>query len=161
MPHKTVVVLFRNFAATPDAVSCSDLGFSEAYMFGEIDISDLMDAFKLFLLNQAALSPSSSLSPSFPILTSIADRLVAAPQAYINALRFTNTIANARSNISAHYDISNDMFAAFLSEDMTYSCAIFGERDRKYKDQCRHVACPNESQTCSDGLEASGFGSDG
>jgi len=130
-------------------------------MFGDIDISDLMDAFKLFLLNQAVLSPSSSLSPSFPILTSIADRLVGAPQAYINSLRFTNTVANARSNISAHYDISNEMFAAFLSEDMTYSCAMFGEPDRGHNDQCRYAALPNESQTRSDGPEASGFGSDG
>ena len=34
-------------------------------------------------------------------------------------------MANARLNISAHYDISNAMFAAFLSEDMTYSCPIW------------------------------------
>jgi cyclopropane-fatty-acyl-phospholipid synthase len=34
-------------------------------------------------------------------------------------------MSNARLNISAHYDISNDMFVAFLSEDMTYSCPIW------------------------------------
>lgn len=34
-------------------------------------------------------------------------------------------MSNARLNISAHYDISNEMFAAFLSEDMTYSCPIW------------------------------------
>lgn len=39
--------------------------------------------------------------------------------------RSTNTLSNALLNISAHYDISNDMFAAFLSPDMTYSCAIW------------------------------------
>lgn len=39
----------------------------------------------------------------------------------------TNTLANARLNISAHYDISNAMFSAFLSEDMTYSCPIWAE----------------------------------
>ncbi len=27
--------------------------------------------------------------------------------------------------MSAHYDISNEMFAAFLSDDMTYSCPIW------------------------------------
>lgn len=65
----------------------------------------------------------------------------------ITTYRFLNTIGNSRSNISAHYDISNDMFAGmftfivnccsivmksilgFLSEDMTYSCAIFPELD--------------------------------
>ncbi|KAL9113063.1 MAG: hypothetical protein Q9227_002675 [Pyrenula ochraceoflavens] len=34
-------------------------------------------------------------------------------------------MSNARLNISAHYDISNEMFAAFLSDDMTYSCPIW------------------------------------
>jgi len=40
--------------------------------------------------------------------------------------RSTNTLSNALLNISAHYDISNDMFAAFLSPDMTYSCPVWG-----------------------------------
>lgn len=34
-------------------------------------------------------------------------------------------MANSQLNVSAHYDISNAMFAAFLSEDMTYSCPIW------------------------------------
>ena len=40
-------------------------------------------------------------------------------------------MSNARLNISAHYDISNEMFAAFLSEDMTYSCPIWGATSSK------------------------------
>ncbi len=63
----------------------------------------------------------------------------------LTSYRFLNTIGNSRSNISAHYDISNEMFAGrllidianqtptfstgFLSEDMTYSCAIFEDLD--------------------------------
>src|SRR5271170_3746353 len=43
--------------------------------------------------------------------------------------RFVNSISNAINNISAHYDISNEMFASFLSKDMTYSCAIFESKD--------------------------------
>ena len=39
--------------------------------------------------------------------------------------RVTNTLSDSRLNISAHYDISNDMFAAFLSPDMTYSCPVW------------------------------------
>lgn len=39
--------------------------------------------------------------------------------------RANNALGNALLNISAHYDISNDMFAAFLSPDMTYSCAVW------------------------------------
>ena len=36
-----------------------------------------------------------------------------------------NTRAGARENISAHYDLGNDLFAAFLDERMMYSCAYF------------------------------------
>ncbi|HET7417179.1 MAG TPA: cyclopropane-fatty-acyl-phospholipid synthase family protein [Solirubrobacterales bacterium] len=36
-----------------------------------------------------------------------------------------NTRAGARSNISAHYDLGNDLFASFLDERMMYSCAYF------------------------------------
>ena len=42
-----------------------------------------------------------------------------------NLARSTNTLANSQLNVSAHYDISNAMFAAFLSTDMTYSCPIW------------------------------------
>ena len=45
--------------------------------------------------------------------------------AYALNTRFVNNISNTRRNISAHYDISNDMFEAFLSPDMTYSCGIY------------------------------------
>lgn len=39
--------------------------------------------------------------------------------------RSTNTLANSLLNTAAHYDISNDMFAAFLSKEMTYWCPIW------------------------------------
>jgi cyclopropane-fatty-acyl-phospholipid synthase len=36
-----------------------------------------------------------------------------------------NTIRRSRRHIAAHYDLGNDLFAAFLDETMTYSCAAF------------------------------------
>jgi cyclopropane-fatty-acyl-phospholipid synthase len=38
-----------------------------------------------------------------------------------------NTRSGARSNISAHYDLGNELFEAFLDEGLTYSCAYFPE----------------------------------
>lgn len=35
----------------------------------------------------------------------------------------------ARENISAHYDLGNDLFAAFLDERMMYSCAYFPDQE--------------------------------
>jgi cyclopropane-fatty-acyl-phospholipid synthase len=36
-----------------------------------------------------------------------------------------NTPEGAKRNIAAHYDLGNDLFAAFLDERMIYSCAYF------------------------------------
>ncbi|PPQ75642.1 hypothetical protein CVT26_001622 [Gymnopilus dilepis] len=95
-----------------------DLGFAEAYMYGDVECDDLVTLFQIFLENRENLSNMDS-SISF---------LFTLPQK-ITSYRFLNTIGNSRSNISAHYDISNDMFAGFLSGDMTYSCAIFPDLD--------------------------------
>ena len=40
-----------------------------------------------------------------------------------------DTIAGARKNISAHYDLGNDFFAAWLDSSMTYSSGIFPSKD--------------------------------
>lgn len=38
-----------------------------------------------------------------------------------------NTVTGSRSNISAHYDLSNDLFAAFLDPTLSYSSALFAD----------------------------------
>jgi len=53
---------------------------------------------------------------------------IARPRGALHRLRRLvpeNTRPGARSNISAHYDLGNDLFAAFLDEQMMYSCAYF------------------------------------
>ncbi|KAG9536153.1 cyclopropane-fatty-acyl-phospholipid synthase, partial [Aureobasidium melanogenum] len=90
----------------------ADMGFAESYMLGEVSCSDLTEFFRLFILNRAHLSNGSTLT------SNLSGKL-----SYL--LRKTNTLTTARLNIAAHYDISNDMFAAFLSPDMTYSCPIW------------------------------------
>ena len=88
------------------------MGFAESYMLSEVSCSDLTAFFKIFILNKDALSGGSTWTASISGSVS-------------GLLRKTNTLANAKLNISAHYDISNAMFAAFLSDDMTYSCPIW------------------------------------
>lgn len=90
----------------------ADMGFAESYMLGEVSCSDLTSFFKLFIVNKSHLSNGTTLS------SNVMGKLSA-------LIRKTNTLTNARLNIAAHYDISNDMFAAFLSPDMTYSCPIW------------------------------------
>jgi len=37
----------------------------------------------------------------------------------------SNTVAGAKDNIAAHYDLSNEFFELFLDPTMTYSCGIY------------------------------------
>ena len=90
----------------------ADMGFAESYMLGEVECPDVTAFFKVFICNRSHLSNGSTLT------SDIAGKIA-------GVVRKTNTLTNARLNISAHYDISNDMFAAFLSPDMTYSCPIW------------------------------------
>jgi cyclopropane-fatty-acyl-phospholipid synthase len=45
-----------------------------------------------------------------------------------------NTRTGAARNISAHYDLGNSLFAAFLDERMQYSCAIFEDPNASLED---------------------------
>ena len=53
---------------------------------------------------------------------------IARPRTGLHRLRGLvpeNTRGGARANISAHYDLGNDLFASFLDPTMMYSCAYF------------------------------------
>ncbi|KAK3687240.1 cyclopropane-fatty-acyl-phospholipid synthase [Podospora appendiculata] len=90
----------------------ADMGFAEAYMLGEVECEDLTAFFQLFILNRDRLGNATTWTSTVA-------------SAVAGLARSTNTLSNALLHISAHYDISNDMFAAFLSPDMTYSCPIW------------------------------------
>jgi cyclopropane fatty-acyl-phospholipid synthase-like methyltransferase len=49
----------------------------------------------------------------------------------------TNTTSNTRSNISRHYDLSNELFELFLDETMTYSSALFADATTSLADAQR------------------------
>ncbi|KAG8627684.1 hypothetical protein KVT40_003557 [Elsinoe batatas] len=90
----------------------ADMGFAESYMLGEVSCPDLTLFFQLFIVNRESLSNGSTTT------SLLANKLA-------GFLRRTNTLHTARLNIAAHYDISNAMFEAFLSKDMTYSCPVW------------------------------------
>ncbi|KAI9836614.1 MAG: hypothetical protein M1819_001248 [Sarea resinae] len=101
----------------------ADMGFAESCMLGEVKCSDLVAFFQIFILNRNQLSNGTTLSSSVS-------------SAITGLLRSANTLSRSQLNVAAHYDISNEMFAAFLSDDMTYSCPIWLPRtDPKHLDE--------------------------
>lgn len=91
------------------------IGIGEGYMAGdwrEGAGTDLADALIPF-----AASLDSVLPGWLAKLRRVIDRPM--PR------RTRNSIEQSRHNIEAHYDLSNEMFALFLDESLTYSSALF------------------------------------
>ncbi|KAE8215265.1 hypothetical protein CF327_g1438 [Tilletia walkeri] len=97
----------------------ADMGFAEAFMAGEVDTPDLGACFALFIHNRSALSNLN---------TGLFATLSSKAQSLLNR-QYANTRSGSLKNIGAHYDISNQMYDAFLSRDMTYSCGVFPTLD--------------------------------
>lgn len=88
------------------------IGLGESYMAGDWSGSDLTGVLAVFAARAGDLVPE-------PVQRLRNLYLPRQPR------RERNSTANTRSNISRHYDLSNDLFAAFLDETMTYSSAQF------------------------------------
>ena len=89
------------------------IGFGESYMAGDWDCADLTGLLTVFAAHVDDLVP-----PWLQRLRTLAVRRQPPDD--------VQTIQGARRNISRHYDLSNDLFALFLDETMTYSSALFG-----------------------------------
>ncbi|KDQ65099.1 hypothetical protein JAAARDRAFT_202329 [Jaapia argillacea MUCL 33604] len=118
----------------------NDLGVSEAYIFGEIHISSLKGLMDLWLDNEQGMA---SLSSSLASIASTFSSL-------FNAF-FGQTKWRARANVIASYDQSNDLFKAFLSKEMMYSCALWGPEEGGVRGDLLNTE--TEPSDCSD-LEA-------
>jgi cyclopropane-fatty-acyl-phospholipid synthase len=100
------------------------MAFGEAYVAGEWrpgSSTDLADLLTPFAASVASLVPA-------PLrrLRGMIDRKL--PH------HTSNTRDGSRSNIEAHYDMSNTLFASFLDETMTYSSAYFQELHEPFED---------------------------
>ena len=115
-PDAPVMVLhrprefFRRFGAS------ALIGFGESYLAGDWDCADLTGLLTVLAAHAADLFP--------PWLQRMRALAVRRPPAADQQTR-----DGARRNIGRHYDLSNDLFALFLDETMTYSSALFAERE--------------------------------
>jgi len=102
------------------------IGFGEAFMAGDWDADDPAAVLGPFAARMSTLVPAWM------------QRL---RRFYVRAqpAREQNTRVGARRNIARHYDLSNDLFALFLDESMTYSCAWFEPGDTLECAQLRKV----------------------
>ncbi len=94
------------------------VGAGEAYMGGAWHCDDLVALVRLLLRNRELLDDME---------TGLA-RFGSAAMRGWQLLR-RNTRVGSRRNISAHYDLGNDLFKLFLDRELMYSSAIFEHAD--------------------------------
>lgn len=94
------------------------VGAGEAYMDGLWHCDDLVALVRLLARNRDLLDGME---------TGLA-RLGGLAMKALHAMR-RNTRAGSRRNIAAHYDLGNDFFRLFLSDDLMYSSALWAGAD--------------------------------
>jgi cyclopropane-fatty-acyl-phospholipid synthase len=99
------------------AVAASgSVGAGEAYMDGHWHCDDLVGLVRLLVRNRTLLD---GMETGMARLGGIAMRA-------LHALR-RNTRDGSRRNIAAHYDLGNEFFRLFLSDDLMYSSALYAD----------------------------------
>jgi cyclopropane-fatty-acyl-phospholipid synthase len=105
------------------------IGFGEAYLTGDwttgagTDLADLLSTF--------AARITRLVHPALQRLRHLVERTQPAHE--------ENSRENSRGNIARHYDLSNELFSAFLDETMTYSSAWFEPGDDLAAAQVRKI----------------------
>lgn len=116
----------------------ADLGLADAYINGDFSLVDknegLQNLFMIFVSNRDLKTNHSKHSNKrgwwTPMLFTAS---VASAKYFYHHVSRQNTLTQARRNISRHYDLSNELFALFLDDTMTYSCAVFKSEDEDLK----------------------------
>ncbi|MBW1711194.1 MAG: class I SAM-dependent methyltransferase [Deltaproteobacteria bacterium] len=106
-----VTLHFKTKGALRRMMKDGFLGFGEAHMMGEIDISgDMAEILRLgFTIHFEYLRPSAMMMLRI----------------FLFRLMTRDTVRQAPKNIAEHYDLGNDFYALYLDRTMTYSCGYF------------------------------------
>ena len=116
------------------------MALGEGYVDGAWTTPDLSAILTLLARNQHAVG---RMRKGLSVMRHCLDRLY--------HMRRSNTLEQSKSNIEAHYDLSNDFYALFLDPTMTYSSALFESREedsleagqeKKIAAILRRAACP-------------------
>ncbi len=104
---------FTDWGVAGAIMRAADVGLAECYRDGRLETSDLTALLLLCAANEHALAQRFYAQP----LISLYLRL--------KHLWRANTRAQAKRNIAAHYDLSNEFYGLWLDDTMTYSSACF------------------------------------
>ncbi len=146
-------IIINDYSAFKDLVLRGDLGFAESYVAKKWDTSNLNNLLKILLKNQQLRK--QNWKPNFynKVIESV------------NFILKKNTINQAKKNISFHYDLGNDFYKEWLDSTMTYSSALYKNKnislqeaqEQKYDSIIENLNINSSKQVCEIGCGWGGF----
>mgnify|MGYP001195222603 FL=1 len=97
------------------------VGFAESYMKNDFETDNLSNLIEVTARNIKQIYKFSGLL-DLPIINNVKDFLI------------RNTKKRSKENISKHYDLGNEFFSLWLDKTLTYSSAIFDEKNKNLSD---------------------------
>ena len=107
--------------------SPGQLGLGRAYVAGELDVDDvdkvlaLLDGYKPPPIDARTKGRLATAA----VRAGALKRLPRPPAVELRPQGRRHSLARDKRAVTHHYDVSNDFFALFLDESLTYSCAIW------------------------------------
>lgn len=108
------VIVVHDPAVYQAIAANGSMGAAESYMQGHWTSPDLTEVIRAFVVN---LPSVTSMESKKSIVNKVADKS-------LNWVR-RNTLSQAKKNIVAHYDLSNEFFSLWLDPSMMYSSAVY------------------------------------
>jgi len=125
--HLPAVLIIHDPGTWRDLLTGGSIGAAEAYVAGDWSSPDLVALLRFFTRN---IDRMNEFEDRFSWITKPA----------LKGLHWLNrnTRDGSRKNISAHYDLGNDLFETFLDSTMMYSSAIYPREESTLEEAAVH-----------------------
>lgn len=125
--HIPAELVIHDSSTWRDLLTGGSIGAAESYVAGDWSTPDLVALLRFFTRNVDRMNEFE-------------DRFSWITKPALKGLHWLNrnTRDGSRKNISAHYDLGNDLFATFLDPAMMYSSAIYPTADSTLEEAATH-----------------------
>ena len=106
---------------TFNLIKGGSIGFAESYMRDEFETNNLSNLIEITARNIKVIYKFSGLL-DLPVIN------------FLKNIFVKNTRSRSKANIAKHYDLGNEFFSLWLDKTLTYSSAIFEEKNQDLSD---------------------------
>ncbi len=114
-------IKIKNKNFTSSLIKSGSVGLAESYMKGDFETNNLSNLIEITARNIKQIHKFSGLL-DFSLIN------------YLKNIFIKNTKNRSKANISKHYDLGNEFFSLWLDKTLTYSSAIFDEKNKDLSD---------------------------